>query len=176
MSCFLDLFDSIASEGVREIKITQYHGTVTVDHRQEVIEVVRDSAGQLSDTLHLLGLTQLCLKSLLLGDVAGNLGEPDDPSRSILDRRDGQGDMDVLPVFPPPNRFKVGDVLSLFHTLNDLRFLLDTILGDEDPDRLSDDLVGRVTKRTLSPHIPACHNPIQRLADDGIFRRLHNGG
>ncbi len=81
-----------------------------------------------------------------------------------------------LPVFPPPNRFKVGDVLSLFDALNDLRFLLDTILGEEEPDRLSDDLVGGVPERALSPPIPARHDPIQRLADDRIFRGLHNGG
>jgi hypothetical protein len=130
----------------------------------------------LSDTLHLLGLAQLCLKALLLGDVTGNLGEADDRSRSVLDRRDGQGDMDVFPVLPSPHRFKVGDVFSLFHTLNDPRFLLDTILGKEEPDRLSDYLVGGVTERAFSPLIPARHDPIQRLADDGIFRGLHNGG
>ena len=93
MSGFLDLFDPVPSEGVGEIKLTQHHVTVAVDHRQKIVEVVRDPAGQLSDALHLLGLAQLCLKALLFGDVAGNLGEPDDPSRSILDRRDGQGDM-----------------------------------------------------------------------------------
>src|SRR5206468_1323810 len=92
------------------------------------------------------------------------------------DRRDGQGDIDVLPVFPPPNRFKVADVLSLFDALNNLRFLLATILGDEEPDRFSDYLVGGVTERALSSPIPALHDPIQRLADDRIFRGLHNGG
>ena len=45
-----------------------------------------------------------------------------------------------------------------------------------EPDRLSDYLVGGVTERALSPPIPARHDPIQRLADDRIFRGLHNGG
>jgi hypothetical protein len=45
ISGFLDLFDSVPSEGVGEIKLTQYHGTVAVDHRQQVVEVVRDPAG-----------------------------------------------------------------------------------------------------------------------------------
>ena len=40
------------------------------DHRrQQVVEIVRDAAGELSDRLHLLRLRELHLEVLLLGDV-----------------------------------------------------------------------------------------------------------
>src|SRR5437016_14657370 len=100
MSGFLDLFEPLPREGVREIKFTQHHGTVAVDHGQKVVEVVRDSARQLSNALHLLGLAQLRLQALLLGDIAGNLGEPDERSRSIQDWKEGTGNIELLPGFP----------------------------------------------------------------------------
>ena len=42
-----------------------------VDHRQQVVEVVRDAAGEAADDLHLLRLLQLLLELALLGDVGG---------------------------------------------------------------------------------------------------------
>ena len=42
---------------------------VATDDGQQVVEVVRDSAGQLSDSLHLLGLAKLVLLTLLGGGV-----------------------------------------------------------------------------------------------------------
>ena len=40
------------------------------DDRQQVVEVVRDAAGQLAQRLHLLALAELLLRGLELGDVA----------------------------------------------------------------------------------------------------------
>ena len=41
---------------------------VAHDGRQQIVEVVRDAAGELADRLHLLRLTQLLLGALALGD------------------------------------------------------------------------------------------------------------
>jgi hypothetical protein len=46
------------------------HVRVPRDHGQEVVEVVRDAAGELADRLHLLGLPQPLLELAPLGDVA----------------------------------------------------------------------------------------------------------
>ena len=40
------------------------------DDRQQIVEVVRDAAGQLAERLHLLALAKLLLRGLQLGDVA----------------------------------------------------------------------------------------------------------
>src|SRR3954462_10810395 len=58
---------------------------VPADDHQEVVEVVRDAAGELAQRLHLLGLGALRLRRLegelglaTLGDVAGDLGKADE--------------------------------------------------------------------------------------------------
>ena len=43
---------------------------VPADHRQQVVEVVRDAARELADRLHLLRLPELVLEPAALGDVA----------------------------------------------------------------------------------------------------------
>src|ERR1700680_2599979 len=49
----------IFTAGVGQVDAIQQHGAVTHYHREEVVEVVRDSAGELSDRLHLRRLIQV---------------------------------------------------------------------------------------------------------------------
>ena len=42
---------------------------VAADHSQQIVEIMRHAAGELADDLHLLGLAQLLLALLHLGDV-----------------------------------------------------------------------------------------------------------
>ncbi len=48
------------------------------DHRQQIVEVVRDAAGQLAERLHLLALPKLVLRRLEFGNVARFEQEVDD--------------------------------------------------------------------------------------------------
>ena len=57
--------------------------------RQHIIEIVRHSAGELAERLHLLRLTQVFLESPSLGDVAS---AHDHPTRFALARRNGGRD------------------------------------------------------------------------------------
>jgi hypothetical protein len=59
---------------------------ITGDHRQQIVEIVGDAAGQLSQRLHLLRLAQLLLEQLALGDVAQDHQQLVRPAP--LDRRD----------------------------------------------------------------------------------------
>ena len=69
------------------------HQFETAEHRHEqIVEVVGDAAGQLSDRIHLLGLEQclaglfeLLLRFLALGDVAGDLGEAQNGPVAVAD-------------------------------------------------------------------------------------------
>ena len=42
------------------------------DHGQDVVEVVRDAAGELADRIHLLRMAQLGFRGLLFGQVAAD--------------------------------------------------------------------------------------------------------
>ena len=56
------------------------------DDCQQVVEVVRDSARQLAERLHLLALAKLLLRGLEVGDVARLEQQIDDPSVRALHR------------------------------------------------------------------------------------------
>ena len=65
------------------------------DDHQQIVEVVRDAAGELAERLHLLRLGELLLHPLErdlrvapLGDVAGDLGEADQLAVVVADRID----------------------------------------------------------------------------------------
>ena len=73
-----------APEPLRVAEIAAARGRSAEDHGQQIVEIVRDAAGQLAERLHLLRLEQLLARVLqpmlrfpLLGDVAGDLGEAD---------------------------------------------------------------------------------------------------
>ena len=53
------------------------------DDGEQVVEVVRDAAGELADRLHLLRLPQLFLDQAALGEVASDLGEAHDRPVSL---------------------------------------------------------------------------------------------
>jgi len=42
---------------------------IAADHLQQIVEIMRHAAGQLTDGLHLLGLGELVLQRLLFGGV-----------------------------------------------------------------------------------------------------------
>ena len=70
----------IGSPGLRS---ASEHLAVAEDDRQEVVEVVRDAAGEVPDRLHLLRLAELLLHPVALGHVQRD-GEP---ARPAVERR-----------------------------------------------------------------------------------------
>ena len=84
---------SIRAGSCRVVRQALAHQFEAAEHRrQEVVEVVRDAAGQLADRLHLLrlkqrfpGLFEGQLRLPPLGDVAGDLGEADELADLVAD-------------------------------------------------------------------------------------------
>src|SRR6185503_10441981 len=68
-ACLLDLFD-VGKDARLDIGPSEEQLAVTENGGQQIVEVVRDSAGQLADRLHLLRLEELSFQPLLFGDVA----------------------------------------------------------------------------------------------------------
>ena len=73
---------------------------VADDGGEEVVEVVRDAAGELADRLHLLRLTQLLLEALPLGHVADVDQEVQRSAGRVLHRRG----VAVIQIVPPSRR------------------------------------------------------------------------
>src|SRR5262249_60178889 len=78
------------------------------DDLQEVVELVRDAAGEASDGLESLRLTQLLLQPAaftlapaLPGQVAGDRGRAHDGSVPVGDRRAGERYAQPPPALPP---------------------------------------------------------------------------
>ena len=65
---------AVAGAGEREVG-------VAADRGEQVVEVVRDAAGELADGLHLLRLPELVLEPVPRGDVGGDGGVADDGAR-----------------------------------------------------------------------------------------------
>ena len=53
----------------RQVGLGQQHARVALDHRQHVVEIVRDARGQLADGFHLLRLAQLGFQAQPVGNV-----------------------------------------------------------------------------------------------------------
>ncbi len=57
------------SVGIVFLHVSFNKGSISDDDIEYVVEIVGDAAGQCSDGLHLLGLDQLGLQALAIGDV-----------------------------------------------------------------------------------------------------------
>ena len=89
---------------------------VAGDDHQQIVEVVRDAAGELAERLHLLRLGELLarlferdLRLVLLGDVARHLGEADQLAGLVADRVDHRGRIEAAAVLAhaPALRFEL---------------------------------------------------------------------
>jgi hypothetical protein len=68
------------------------------DHRQDIVEIMRDAAGELADGFHLLGLAKPVLRRDLVSEVAQEAVEHE--SVAAFQRGDAQFDLDLLAVTP----------------------------------------------------------------------------
>ena len=77
-----DLCDVVA-RGIIPAELGEQHLRVAFHDRQEIVEVVGDAAGELSDRLHAHCLAQALLEAFALRDVADRSQRPDDAARRV---------------------------------------------------------------------------------------------
>ncbi len=87
--------------------------SVECDDRQQVVEVVRDAAGELPDGLHLLRLSQLRLERSLLRDVLHDHLEELEVSLFVVHRAAAHPYRDVLSAPALPLELEVVDPAAL---------------------------------------------------------------
>jgi hypothetical protein len=76
----------------------------------------------------------------------------------------------------PPNGLEVGDVLAPRDPGQDFAFVRVQVRRDELVNRRADHLGGGVPEDPLGRRIPGENGPVEGLADDGVVRRLDDGG
>src|SRR5208282_4136876 len=91
--------------------VAQKFGAGT-DDSQDIVEVVRYSAGEAADSLHFLRLMKLTFGSLLRGDVAGNSGGSHDIAFSVAQGRHGNGNVELASVLGYARRFIMLDAFT----------------------------------------------------------------
>ena len=180
----LDLFD------VRAHRIGRWHpadedARVAQDHRQEVVEVVRDPAGQPTDGLHLLGVTELLFASserrrraLSVGDVEGEdarpLGYRDEPQLEPALRPVGKGELvlqlEVLALRQAPpehreHRRRVDPRIAFHHRSSEERFSRLARLG-------RDGVVDVQVLPVETDDLATLHQAVEDVACDRVGRRF----
>ena len=135
---------------------------MAADDHQEIVEVVRDAAGQLAERLHLLRLRELLLRPLErrlrfppLGDVARDVHEADQRADLVADRLDHGARPELALVAPHAPALDgifalVGGDLERARRLAALLLLL----GIEAAEVLADDFRRRVLVDALRAHVP----------------------
>jgi isocitrate dehydrogenase (NAD+) len=88
--------DRVLAQRVAGRQAVAHRLGVARDRRQQVVEVVRDPAGELADGLHLLRLPELLLQAALVGDVDGGADDAEHLAGGVGDREGTVAD----PTFP----------------------------------------------------------------------------
>ena len=80
---------------------------------------MRDAGGQLSDGLELLGLSQLPLEFLDMGNVLGHVGDSEEISLAVLHRRERQKHRNRFTGFGEPHGLHVFDAFAALQPLHE---------------------------------------------------------
>src|SRR5205807_9856760 len=104
-----------------------------------------------------------------------NLRRADDGPVRIPEGRDRQRNGDSAAVLGPTQRFEVVDLLTATKPSEHVLLFGAKVVWNDQKDMLADSLSLRVPEQLFRASIPRGNDAIQRLADNGIVRRVHNG-
>ena len=115
------------------------------------------------------------LRPLRFGDIAGNFRGGDDFSSLVLDRRNGEGNVDKTPVLALSNRLVVIDFFASADPFEDKGFFVLSIHRNKDRHRPSHGLLRRIAKEELRATVPSHNDAVEILGKDGVVRRFNDG-
>ncbi len=111
----------------------------------------------------------------MFGNIAGDLRSSHDASKLVVNRRDGNGDVNQLAALGAAQPLKLFDTFSAGDPREDTGHFV-VLFGAGDHRRgAADNLVCRVAENPLSASVPAGKHSGEILADDGVLRRFHDG-
>src|SRR5687767_2668214 len=91
---------------------------VTLNSREHVVEVVRYAAGQSTDCLHFLSLTELLFQLALFADIDQNFHDGEYAAIRIRDGRSREEHAHARSILPQPNDFLIGDMSATQYLLD----------------------------------------------------------
>jgi hypothetical protein len=116
------------------------------------------------------------LRPLLLREVPRDDRASDQATRAIPERRDRQGDDDLVSVFPDPHGLEGLDLLAVPEVRHDPRELLLPFLRHEHLDRFANRLRGGVSVDMFRAGVPGQDLPREALREDGVLGTLDDRG
>ncbi len=162
---------SFAHPPLREIQAAD-------DHGEQIVEIMRDAAGELADGIHLLRLEERLLRGIqrllrfaALGQIARHLGEADQPARRITHRIDQDRRPEARAVLAHAPALRLEPALALGPVERDGgQAGLAILLGIEARKMLPDDLALGIALETLRARIPAHHEARRIEHIDRVIR------
>jgi len=115
------------------------------------------------------------LRPLGFGDVTGDFRGGDDFSSLVLDRRNGQGNIDKAPVLALSNRLVVIDFFASANPFEDKGFFVLSIHWNKDRHRPSHGLPRCIAKEELRAPVPSHNDAVEILGKDRVVRRFDDG-
>jgi hypothetical protein len=115
------------------------------------------------------------LRPLRFGDVTGDFRGGDDFSSLVLDRRNGEGNIDEAPVLALSNRLVVIDFFASADPFENKGFFVLSIHWNKDRHRPSHGLLRRITKEELRATVPSHNDAVEILGKDRVVRRFDDG-
>jgi hypothetical protein len=178
----LDLFDVLVHLAARR-DVVEREAREAEDDGEQVVEIVRYAARQPSYRLHLLCLPELLLRLSERGlglstdrQIAGDLGDPDDRPRGVPNRGDSDGDLDLGTVLPATPGLVLMYGRASAGRFQELALTVFHLVRGEQQHRLSHHLVSRILVQRLRGSIPARDGAVQVGAQNGVLRRVDDGG
>ena len=145
---------------------------VPEDHRRRRLEIVGFSEHSRDFVLG----TQPPFDPAPRGDIPCNLRDGDNPSTAVTDGRERQRHIEILAELRHSHRFVRLDPLPASQALQNHGFFMPSVRRDEHHDRPANRLGGLVAEQVLGTGVPGEDVAVERLADDRILRRFHDGG
>ncbi|MGC2786016.1 MAG: hypothetical protein WA397_19740 [Roseiarcus sp.] len=110
-----------------------------------------------------------------LRDVARNFRGADHLPARVLDRRDGQRNVDWAAILALPDGLEVLDMFAARNFPQDDRLFVQSVDRDDNRYRFADRLFGREAEKPLRGGVPAENDAIEILRQDGVFGGLDDG-
>ena len=136
---------------------------------QDVVEVVRHSARQPPNRLHLLRLPKMILGALLCCNVTSDDRCSNNRSRSVAQGSDRYGYVQVLAILADARRLIMLDVLASADSRQDYLDLVRLVPRHHNRDRLAQHFLLCISIDLLGTLVPGSDDSIQIFAQDRIL-------
>jgi hypothetical protein len=107
-------------------------------------------------------------RHLASADIARGGGQPNHLSPIVMDREDGEGDIDQPPISRLAHGLESLDTCPLPHLAEEVAHLIASIWRRNEEDRLPDRFLSPVAVQALRGGIPVGNDPIQCFANDRV--------